>query len=534
MTCKDTLIAKPSQILLPFATIELVENHKPTILNHNLSTCVANSPRQKSSKTTEAASISNQKGFKPYWSVLCAEISSKLLLPIGTDSPDAVPSISPRSRDPLGQAESAERLYDSWSNKTVEKSWFSTRLFIAPKRSLLPICSQYSISFSAECTDSGDTVIKSKKIEISPTTEQKAILRKWFGGSRFFYNWAVDAMNDGASTNFKMLAPQLIADAPDWHVDIPRQIKVGAVMDACQAVRNAKVKCKQTGKFQKMKFRSRKQPHQTLYLRADTLKERGFYVRLLGEIKMTESLPAKPQGQGRDPIHEVKDSQLIMENGRYFLCVAYVEKRKPREPSGKIVALDPGVRTFMTYFTEDGFGWLGYQAINRIQRLCQHLDNLLCRAATVRRPLRRTLRQAANKIRVKIRNLVDELHKKVAYFLVTHYDIILLPTFESQQMCKRGKRNLRKKSVRQMLTLSHYRFKQRLKQKALEYGVQVIDVCEAYTSKTASWTGEVIEKLGGAKVITVSDGARMDRDLNGARGIFVKSIAGALTVLPSS
>ncbi len=85
-----------------------------------------------------------------------------------------------------------------------------------------------------------------------------------------------------------------------------------------------------------------------------------------------------------------------------------------------------------------------------------------------------------------------------------------------------------------MLTLSHYRFKQRLKQKALEYGVQVIDVCEAYTSKTVSWTGEVIEQLGGAKVITASDSTRMDRDLNGTRGIFVKSIAGALTVLPSS
>ena len=69
---------------------------------------------------------------------------------------------------------------------------------------------------------------------------------------------------------------------------------------------------------------------------------------------------------------------------------------------------------------------------------------------------------------------------------MTYYDIILLPTFKSQEMCKRGKRKLRKKSVRQMLTLSHYRFKQRLKQKALEYGVQVIDVCEAYTSKTVS------------------------------------------------
>ena len=518
MTCKDTLIAKPSQVLLPFATVESVEKDKPMLPDRSgLSPCAANSQRQQSSKTTEAVSISNAKGFKPYWSLLCLEISTELLLPIGTDSPD-----------------SAERLYNAWSNKTVEKSWFSTKLYTVPKKSLLPICSQFSISFPVECTDCGDTVIKSKKIQIKPTKAQKAILDRWFGGSRFFYNRAVDAMNDGASTNFKTLAPQLIADAPEWHVAIPRQIKVGAVMDAYQAVRNAKVKCKQTGVFQKVKFRSRKQPRQTLYLRADTLKERGFYVRLLGEMKMTEPLPALPQGQGDDPINEVKDSQLIMENGRYFLCVTYVEKRKPRDPSGKIVALDPGVRTFMTYFTEDGFGWLGYQAINRIQRLCQYLDNLLHRASQAKRPLQRTLRQAANKIRVKIRNLVDELHKKVAHFLVTHYDIILLPTFESQEMCKRGKRRLRKKSVRQMLTLSHYRFKQRLKQKALEYGVQVIDVCEAYTSKTVSWTGEVIEKLGGAKVITASDGARMDRDLNGARGIFVKSIAGALTVLPSS
>ncbi len=36
---------------------------------------------------------------------------------------------------------------------------------------------------------------------------------------------------------------------------------------------------------------------------------------------------------------------------------------------------------------------------------------------------------------------------------------ILLPTFESKQMTKRGHRKLRRKSVRQMLTLSHYRFR---------------------------------------------------------------------------
>ena len=51
----------------------------------------------------------------------------------------------------------------------------------------------------------------------------------------------------------------------------------------------------------------------------------------------------------------------------------------------------------------------------------------------------------------------------------------------------------------------------------------VIDVCEAYTSKTVSWTGE-IKKIGGARKIKGNDGRTMDRDLNGARGIFLRAV----------
>ena len=477
---------------------------------------------RKLSKTTAVVSTSIKKDFAPYWNASCEVINSALLLPIGIDSPA-----------------SAEKLYSSWSNKTVEKSWFSTKLFSVPsKKNLLPISSQFCTSFPVECLDSGDIVTKSKKIEIFPTLHQKEILRKWFGTSRYVYNASVSLLErKDTPTRFKKLVPLVFDELPDWHTETPRQIKVGAVMDACQAVKNAKVKCKETGQFQKVSFRSRK-CKQTLYLRADSLKENGFYTRLLGEMKMSEPLPAQPQGKGkvseRDTDAEVKDSQLLFENGRYFLCVPYVEKKKTREPSGRIVALDPGVRDFMTFFSQDCFGWLGMQCINRIQRLCQHCDNLYARATQEKRPLRRALRKAANRTKVKIRNLIDELHKKVAHFLVTNFDIILLPTFDTKQMTKRGGRKLRRKSVRQMLTLSHYRFKAFLKHKALEYGVRVIDVCEAYTSKTVSWTGEVIANLGGSKVIKSSEGHRMDRDLNGARGIFIKNVARALTVRPGT
>lgn len=41
------------------------------------------------------------------------------------------------------------------------------------------------------------------------------------------------------------------------------------------------------------------------------------------------------------------------------------------------MALDPGVRSFMTLFSEDCFGWLGQYDIGRIQRLGYCLDGLI-------------------------------------------------------------------------------------------------------------------------------------------------------------
>jgi len=50
----------------------------------------------------------------------------------------------------------------------------------------------------------------------------------------------------------------------------------------------------------------------------------------------------------------------------------------------------------------------------------------------------------------------------------------------------------------------------------------VLRVNEAYISKTASWTGE-LKTIGGAKFIT-SNGVTVERDINGARGIFLRAL----------
>ena len=134
------------------------------------------------------------------------------------------------------------------------------------------------------------------------------------------------------------------------------------------------------------------------------------------------------------------------------------------------------------------------------------------------------MRRAANRIRLRIENLVIELHRQAARFLVDNYNVILLPGFETSEMVERGRRRIRSKTVRNLLTLAHYRFKRFIRHKAVETGVIVLDVNEAYTTKTVSWTGEVLENLGGASVVVSQDGERMDRDYNGARGIYLRAL----------
>ena len=134
------------------------------------------------------------------------------------------------------------------------------------------------------------------------------------------------------------------------------------------------------------------------------------------------------------------------------------------------------------------------------------------------------MKKAATRMRWKIRDLIDDLHRKVAYFLVTRFDVIFLPTYKASQMVSK----LNSKTARAMLTWSFFRFKEHLKAKAEEYSALVLDVCEAYTSKTCSFCGK-IHDIGSKKRMKCSCGVDQDRDINGARGIALRSFS-ALSV----
>jgi putative transposase len=339
--------------------------------------------------------------------------------------------------------------------------------------------------------------------------------------SRFVYNTTIAFLRDYEGDkkpswmDIKKMFTRLL---PEWTKDTPFQIKGIAIKDAHNAFWKTCKANKGSGKPTTFRFRSRKDTVQSCYIPKSAIGENGIYPQISGKgLGYAESLP-----------ESCLDSRLVWKAGKFYLAVP----SKHRVPSGEnqahgvtqsIVAIDPGVRTFATFYSTESCGFLGCADFSRIQRMAHYLDDLMSRATKVGKQKKKRMMLAGLRMRQKVQNLIDELHHKTALFLVKNFDCILLPTFETSQMVGRSGRKIRSKTVRNMLTFAHYRFKQFLKNKAFEYGKTVVDVCEAYTSKTHPETG-VVMQVGGAKRIRLLSGEWVNRDIVGARNILLRAL----------
>lgn len=215
-----------------------------------------------------------------------------------------------------------------------------------------------------------------------------------------------------------------------------------------------------------------------------------------------------------------------------------IERRKPRPkpkpPETKatfpygMVALDPGIVSFQTFYSNEGIcGKLGDKlSFDLLRRYGQREDKL--KSLLTKHPKRRTrynMKRRCSLLRTKIKNIVSDLHWKSVSFLTKNFQHILLPSFEVKQMTsKKLPRSIRKLSsttVRRMLSLSHYRFQERMKYMCALRGNSLYIVNEAYTSVTCGQCGSE-SKCSGRTYICNRCGLRLERDYNGSRNIFLK------------
>ena len=416
---------------------------------------------------------------------------------------------------------------------------------------------------------------RARYVRLYLDARQKKKLRKWFGVFRWTYNQCVNAWTINQDTSLQTLCERFVnndsPELPPWALKVPYNLRSGAVREF-----KASIKGDFAGREKRMDDGGNEEETK-MFTKRLRKKSRDESIPLLSRYytkgrpygtcwkdlrPLSSRISRRKGGQTlKDiPPNILYDSRLIRKHDQFFISVSlprahrtglwrgkkikrpdgWLDNQEPAvyhddnpasssvllpPPSERIVAIDPGVRTFATLYDPSGqlIEW-GRGDIGCIQRICYHMDRLQSRMQQVNSRRRRRMKVAWYRMQWRIKNLVAELHHKLAKFLMESYNIILLPNFETSQMVKRGRRRIRSRTARQMMCWSHYKFKQRLLDKAQERPWVRLIICrEDYTSKTCGACGWIHWNLGGSKEFRCPRCQyHVDRDLNGARNILIR------------
>ena len=435
-------------------------------------------------------------------------------------------------------------------------------------RKLTPVYpSHFSLSFKSYTLSVSDIIVKAvKKIRFYfNSSKQKIKYEQMMMVARRAYNLTVDMCNNGLYSDEK-------GKSVDLRIPVRNKVReeingtdtvfdanvcdqavleaIGDFIKVCNS--NKKKKSSQAfnhSAYSKLGFKSRKYKKQTFS--HPRMGKKGVCFDSLGKIKVTEKLPDECYGKNVD---------VTMDHGRWFICVqknivvkgnhlgcteSQGQDKMVAEKEVKVIALDPGSRTFITGFNEHEVMVYGKDysvkcllPLAKKMRKLYSLREKLSQHKLYKKELSdnpqwikdrlRYIEKNLNRLACKRQDRVNHLHRTVAYNIVRNYDVIYLPDFETKPMVKTKGRKIGRKAVHDMLSLSHYKFKEFLLWTAKKYGKEVIIVNESYTSKTQSWNGIVNERLGSSRAM--KDGTRIiDRDINGARNIYLKHISLSLT-----
>jgi len=229
-----------------------------------------------------------------------------------------------------------------------------------------------------------------------------------------------------------------------------------------------------------------------------------------------------------------KQVTLKYDNGRYYLMIQCLSpKVQPRQnPKLNCVGLDPGVRTFLaTYDNQGRYGDIGAKQIRRVMWEAKKADVVRsrldkCEGKSSSYGNSRKRKMARREIRrhnLKARDLRADAHWKTARVLCEQYDDIILPKFNSRWAVK----VLGRTTTRQLLSWSHFQFRQRLLHKAQQLGARVHLKGEKYSTVTCStcFHIEPTMRKNPTKWFECNRcGYGIDRDWNAARNILIMNV----------
>ena len=297
-------------------------------------------------------------------------------------------------------------------------------------------------------------------------------------------------------------------------------------------------------------------------------------------IKKGKDEDEKEEDNDNNPDVKYRHDMIVTyDSGRYYLIVPHEKEIKKNKIKNKIVSIDPGVRTFHTFYSPDGMiGDLGVDLdvkllnihkkrdtyiskmdltgnklkdiqkreddLNKLERKQKKIEDLnklkeikkkikktikklkgKCKRKLIRR--KKHLKKRIYQLDNKIKNVVTAAHWNIASYYCKNYNTIVIPHFDVKNIKKIMKRDRKAKSdtrIRKLMTLNHGKFLERLKHKCKVTGTRLCIVDEEYTTKSCGNCG-LLNNPKRSKTYRCKCGVVAGRDVNAARNILIKYIS---------
>jgi putative transposase len=383
-------------------------------------------------------------------------------------------------------------------------------------------------------------LLRTRSVRITPTKEQILHLNKVFGIHRYIYNQCVELDSNGdinwcsEKSEWRSLLTSeegFSITGEEWKKDAPSHTRQQAIDEFIRS-KNACFSNLRNGNINhfKMGYRSKwKSRQETIPLEGYTLHgtKKNYNVRLFGiktPFKIRDKKIPRELNLDKRVREEVKMTRTKL--GYYYLHFL-VELDQRETTSTSAVAMDPGVRTFQTWYSDTyGYGKVGN--FDPQQILLEKADNLQSKLKTDGKnknaSWRRSLKRRFLRVLERVRHRTRDMHRKLSSFFCKTFKYIFIPKFETSNMLSRG--FLRSKTCRAMQTWSHFKFRKFLSEHAQLYDHTKVRVCnEAYTTKQCGRCGTINNSVGGSEVFHCNTcHLSCDRDYHAARNILLRAV----------
>lgn len=246
-------------------------------------------------------------------------------------------------------------------------------------------------------------------------------------------------------------------------------------------------------------------------------------------VYLTSKIDLTPDG------HPLADMDFTRDSlGRWNVHWQRAPLKAPRPKAPETAAfLDPGSRTGNTAYFPCGvkscdgdsavFEYMaGEGGATRIFSQCLKVDDLVSRSRAIKPPRKagdppvpplsreesrmyHDLKTREHRLRARIYNLVRDAHVRVVADLFSKADTVVVPVFDTHRMARRRlnaddpRRRINNKTVRQLFSLRHGGFRDRLRHAARVMGKEVSFPGEEYTTVGCPRCLRVNEKFSGTR-----------------------------------